>query len=58
MITGGCNTGRVGTVAHLEKHKGSFTIAHVKGAIGNALSTRAENVFIIGHPAKRLMSIP
>ena len=58
MMMGGRNTGRVGHIASLEKHKGSFTIVHVKDANGNAFSTRAENVFIIGHPNKPLISLP
>ena len=31
MITGGRNNGRVGTITHQEKHKGSFEIIHVRG---------------------------
>jgi len=50
-ITGGRNTGRVGHIASLEKHKGSFTIAHIKDANGAIFSTRASNVFIIGQPS-------
>jgi small subunit ribosomal protein S4e len=57
-ITGGRNTGRVGHVASLEKHKGSFTIAHIKDAVGNVFSTRAENVFVIGAANKPLISLP
>lgn len=45
-ITGGRNTGRVGHIASLEKHKGSFTIVHVKDARGQVFSTRSANVFI------------
>ena len=40
MITGGRNTGRVGTVQTLEKHKGSFTIAHIKDSQVRALGAR------------------
>jgi small subunit ribosomal protein S4e len=59
MINGGRNTGRVGVIASLEKHKGSFTIAHVKDSNGNAFTTRAENVFVIGAPGKgALISLP
>jgi small subunit ribosomal protein S4e len=57
-IMGGRNTGRVGHIASLEKHKGSFTIAHVKDAAGNIFSTRSENVFVIGQPNKPLISLP
>lgn len=58
MITGGRNTGRVGMVQHLEKHKGSFTIAHIKDAQGNVFSTRSDNVFVIGSGSKPLISLP
>lgn len=34
MVTGGRNCGRVGTVTHQEKHKGSFDVCHVKDATG------------------------
>ena len=55
MITGGRNTGRVGHIASLEKHKGSFTTVHVKDANGHVFSTRSGNVFIIGHQNKPLI---
>jgi small subunit ribosomal protein S4e len=32
MATGGHNNGRVGTIVHKEKHKGSFDIVHIKDA--------------------------
>lgn len=32
MCTGGHNNGRVGTIVHKEKHKGSFDIVHIKDA--------------------------
>lgn len=32
MATGGHNNGRVGTIVHREKHKGSFDIVHIKDA--------------------------
>ena len=57
-ITGGRNTGRIGHIASLEKHKGSFTIVHIKDANGAIFSTRSANVFIIGSPNKPLISIP
>jgi len=57
-IMGGRNTGRMGVIQSLEKHKGSFTIAHVKDDNGAVFSTRAENLFVIGHPGKPLISIP
>ena len=48
MITKGRNTGRVGTIMHVEKHPGSFAIVTVRDATGNTFSTRCENVFVIG----------
>jgi ribosomal protein S4E len=53
MITKGRNTGRVGTIVHVEHHPGSFDIVTVRDAAGHSFSTRQENVFIIGsgdHP--------
>jgi len=35
MITGGNNIGRIGTLQSLEKHPGSFEIAHIRDATGN-----------------------
>jgi len=51
MITKGRNTGRVGTVQHVEKHPGSFDIVLIRDAAGHSFSTRQENVFIIGNSA-------
>lgn len=51
MITGGANRGRVGTVLNIERHPGSFDIAHVKDAAGNEFATRVRNVFVIGKNA-------
>jgi len=48
MATKGKNQGRVGTVAHIEKHPGSYDIVHVTDIKGNSFATRLENVFIIG----------
>jgi ribosomal protein S4E len=48
MITKGRNTGRVGTIVHIEHHPGSFDIISVRDASGHAFSTRTENVFVIG----------
>lgn len=48
MITKGRNTGRVGTIMHVEKHPGSFDIVSLRDAAGNSFSTRSENIFIIG----------
>ena len=48
MITGGRNTGRVGTIMSRERHPGSFDIVHVKDANGHTFATRIGYVFIIG----------
>lgn len=32
IATGGHNNGRVGTIVHKEKHKGSFDIVHIRDA--------------------------
>ena len=47
-ITGGNNIGRVGTLMHIERHLGSFDIAHIRDSNGKTFSTRNGNVFIIG----------
>jgi ribosomal protein S4E len=58
MITKGTNTGRVGTVLHVEKHPGSFNIVSIRDSNGNSFSTRQENVFIIGSGEESLVSLP
>eukprot|EP01026_Neomeris_dumetosa_P058815 TRINITY_DN54868_c0_g1_i1.p2 TRINITY_DN54868_c0_g1~~TRINITY_DN54868_c0_g1_i1.p2 ORF type:complete len:265 (+),score=27.62 TRINITY_DN54868_c0_g1_i1:111-905(+) len=58
MVTGGSNNGRVGTVIHKERHKGSFDIIHVQDAAGNKFATRMSNVFIIGKGNKPMVSLP
>merc|ERR1712001_524979 len=50
MVTGGRNTGRVGTIMHRERHPGSFDIVHVKDANGH--------IFVIGKGAKPYISLP
>ena len=45
MVTGGRNTGRVGTMMHRKRHPGCFDIVHVKDAAGHNISTR-HNIFI------------
>ena len=49
MVTGGRNTGRVGTIMSRERHPGSFDIVHVKDANGHTFATRINYVFIIGN---------
>jgi ribosomal protein S4E len=58
MITKGRNTGRVGTIVHVEKHPGSFDIVSVRDSTGNSFSTRKENVFIIGAGDSPDISLP
>ena len=47
-ITGGNNIGRVGQIMHIERHLGSFDIAHIRDANGKTFATRRGNVFVIG----------
>lgn len=58
MITKGHNCGRVGTLMHIEKHEGSFSIITIKDAKGNTFATRLANVFIIGTGSTPLVSLP
>jgi len=47
-ITGGANRGRIGSIVNIERHPGSFDIAHIKDASGAEFATRTRNVFVIG----------
>merc|ERR1711992_356794 len=58
MITGGRNTGRVGTIMSRERHQGSFDIVHVKGSAGHVFATRLAYVFLIGKGNKPYVSLP
>jgi len=58
MITGGANIGRVGVMARIEAHPGSFNIIHVKDALGNSFATRESNVFVIGNGTDSAISLP
>lgn len=58
MITKGRNTGRVGTILHVEKHPGSFDIITVRDTAGHSFSTRKENVFILGSGETPAVSLP
>ena len=40
IVTGGRNTGRVGTLVHRERHPGTFDIVHVKDAAGHEVCTK------------------
>lgn len=48
IMTGGNNIGRVGVLQHVEKHPGSFDIAHIKDANGHHFASRINNIFTIG----------
>merc|ERR1711982_89534 len=58
MITGGRNTGRVGTIMSRERHQGSFDIVHVKDSAGHVFATRLAYVFVIGKGNKPYISLP
>jgi len=58
MVTGGRNTGRVGTIMHRERHPGSFDIVHVKDAAGHTFATRLAYIFVIGKGMKPYISLP
>jgi ribosomal protein S4E len=58
VITRGRNTGRVGVLHSIERHQGSFNIAHVKDSAGNDFATRSGNVFAIGNDSRPLVSLP
>lgn len=58
MVTGGRNTGRVGTIMHRERHPGSFDIVHVKDSNGHVFATRLAYIFVIGKGAKPYISLP
>jgi len=57
LVTGGNNIGRVGTIQSVEKHPGSFDIAHLRDARGHIFSTRITNVFTIGEGKKLAISL-
>ncbi|KAF8821683.1 ribosomal protein RPS4 [Cardiosporidium cionae] len=58
MITGGHNVGRVGVIAHRDKHDGGFDIVHVRDEKKNSFATRLVNVFVIGAGHSSQVSLP
>ena len=59
MLSRGRNSGRVGTLMHVERHDGSFSIVTIKDAKGHTFATRLANVFVIGASSgKPLVSLP
>merc|ERR1712003_84127 len=57
-LTGGNNIGRIGVLQSVEKHPGSFDIAHVKDSTGQTFATRTGNIFIIGDGKSPAISLP
>ena len=57
-LTGGNNIGRIGIMQSVEKHPGSFDIAHIKDANGNSFATRVGNIFVIGDGKSPAISLP
>lgn len=57
-LTGGNNIGRIGILQSVEKHPGSFDIAHIKDSRGNTFATRVGNIFIIGDGKSPAISLP
>jgi small subunit ribosomal protein S4e len=58
MLTKGRNTGRVGTLMHIERHDGSFSIVTIKDAKGATFATRLQNVFVIGTGSTPQLTLP
>jgi len=58
MLHGGNNIGRVGILVSIEKHQGSYDIAHVKDTKGHMFSTRMSNVIVIGDGKTPAISLP
>jgi small subunit ribosomal protein S4e len=58
MVTGGRNTGRVGTIMSRERHPGSFDIVHVKDVNEHIFATRLGYIFVIGKGNKPYVSLP
>jgi small subunit ribosomal protein S4e len=58
FINKGNNMGRVGVIASIEKHPGSFDIVHLRDKKGNNFATRLANVFVIGEGTEAWISLP
>jgi len=58
IVTKGRNRGRVGLIAHIEVHPGSFDIVQLRDATGNTFSTRSENIFAIGNKEESEITLP
>lgn len=57
-IMKGNNIGRIGILQSMEKHPGSFEIAHVKDSKGHLFATRMGNIMVIGDCKEPAISIP
>jgi len=57
LVTGGNNIGRIGVLQHVEKHPGSFDIAHIRDSQGSTFATRVSNIFVIGEGKKPVISV-
>jgi len=58
MLTKGHNCGRIGTLMHIEKHDGSFSIVTIKDSKGQTFCTRLTNCFVIGSGSTPQISVP
>jgi small subunit ribosomal protein S4e len=58
MITGGNNIGRVGVIAHFERHDGGFSICHMRDSKGHSFATRISNVMVLGKGKKLMVELP
>jgi small subunit ribosomal protein S4e len=58
MLTKGRNAGRVGTLQHVEKHDGSFSIVTISDSKGQSFATRLTNVFVIGSGTTPVVQLP
>jgi len=57
LVIGGNNIGRIGVLQHVEKHPGSFDIAHIRDSQGSTFATRVSNIFVIGEGKKPVISV-
>eukprot|EP00978_Attheya_sp_CCMP212_P010549 scaffold25618_cov57-Attheya_sp.AAC.3 len=58
MLTRGRNAGRIGTLMHIERHDGSFSIVTVQDSKGNSFATRLGNVFAISSDNAPQITLP
>ena len=58
LLIGGNNIGRIGVLQSVEKHPGSYDIAHIKDSAGQTFATRLSNAFVIGDGKTSAISLP